>query len=42
MQFSYFLGIVVLAAFSNQAAAKAVIVNQAISEQEVLATQQGW
>ncbi|MCY7314020.1 MAG: hypothetical protein LH491_10425, partial [Pseudoxanthomonas sp.] len=42
MQFSCSPGIAVLAAFSNQAAAKAVIVNQAISEKEILLAQQGW
>jgi hypothetical protein len=35
------LGVAVLALFANQAAADAVVVNQGISEQEVLAAQQG-
>lgn len=42
MKTTRFLGVAALAFFANQAAADAVVVNQGISEQEVLAAQQGW
>lgn len=43
MRFGYFFGIIVLLAISaNYAVSKEVIVNQAISAEEVLAAQEGW
>ena len=42
MKYRYLLGIAALALSANHAAAKAVVVNMAISEQEVLSAQQGW
>lgn len=42
MKTTRFLGVAALVFFANQAAADAIVVNQGISEQEVLAAQQGW
>lgn len=42
MKITQVMGIATLALFANQAVASAAVVNQAISEQEVLAAQQGW
>jgi len=42
MQFKRFVGVAALAFFVNHAAAKAIVVNQAVSEKEVLAAQQAW
>jgi len=42
MKVKYFIGVAALAFLANHAAAKGIVVNQAISEQEVLAAQQGW
>lgn len=42
MKVARYIGIAALALAANHAAAKGVVVNQAISEHEVLAAQQGW
>ncbi|MBB5017911.1 hypothetical protein HNQ59_001181 [Chitinivorax tropicus] len=42
MSFKRFAGLAALTLFSGYAAAEAVVVNRGISEQEVLAAQQGW
>ncbi|MFT5669301.1 MAG: hypothetical protein ACJAU4_000998 [Glaciecola sp.] len=42
MKVKKLLGIAAIALLSNQAFANAVVVNQGLSEQEVLAAQQGW
>ncbi len=42
MKFARFAGMVVLASFGGLAAAKGVVVNQAVAENEVLAAQQQW
>jgi hypothetical protein len=42
MKTTQILGVAALALFAHQASANAVVVNQGISEQEVLAAQQGW
>jgi hypothetical protein len=42
MKTTRFFGVAALALFAHQASANAVVVNQGISEQEVLAAQQGW
>lgn len=42
MKLKYIIGVTTLAFFASQGFAKGMVVNQAISEQEVLAAQQGW
>jgi len=42
MPFKCFIGVAAVAMFAAHADAKGIVVNQAISEQEVLAAQQGW
>jgi len=42
MKLKCFIGVAAMAIFAGHAAAKGIVVNQAISEQEVLAAQQGW
>lgn len=42
MKLNKYLGIAAIALFTNQALASTVVVNQGLSEQEVLAAQQGW
>ena len=42
MKVVFYVGIIGIALLANHAVAKVVVVNQAISEQEVLAAQEGW
>lgn len=42
MNCKHLISVIALAVCANHAAAKAVVVNQAITEQEVLSAQQGW
>ncbi len=42
MKYRYLVGSAALALFAHHAIAKSVVVNQAISEREVLAAQEGW
>lgn len=42
MKVAHYIAIATLALAANHAAAKGIVVNQAISEHEVLAAQQGW